>query len=152
MALTFTNDQIKELTQKILDAPTTLASLQADKANLIAQKDQYLATDNTNAVYTNNWLNIINQYHAELKNLNGVTRTDYDPANIQSSGQLADGNIHFPMTMPVWVNFQPKKHASNDGNPIGTYANNENDAIPVATDAISLMKNGFSSGSATTTT
>jgi len=152
MALTFTNDQIKELTQKILDAPTTIASLEADKANLIAQKAQYLATDNTNAVYTNNWLNIISQYHTELKNLNGVSKTNYDTANIQSSGQLADGNIHFPMAAPVWVNFQPKKHASNEGEPVGTYANNENDAIPVANDAISLMKSGFSSGSATTTT
>lgn len=152
MALTFTNDQVKELTQRIVDAPATIASLEADRANLIAQKQKYLETDNTNAVYTNNWLNIINQYHSELKNLNGSERTDYDPNNIQSSGQLADGNIHFPMTMPVWVNFQPKKHPSNEGNPIGTFANNENDSIPVVNDAISFMKNGFSSGSATTTT
>lgn len=151
MALVFTDQQIKDLTALVIEAPTTIASLTNDKANIIAQKAKYLADDDGNAVYTGNWKGIIDAYHDELKYLDGLTRTPYDLNAIDPAARLIDGNIHF-ITSPIWINFQPKVHDSNTGLPTSAFATTEQSAItPVLTD-LALLKTGWTDGAATTTT
>ena len=151
MALVFTDQQIKDLTQFVVDAPATIVSFNNDKANLIAQKAKYLGEDDGNAVYTNNWLNIINQYHEEERYLTGVQRTNYNSADIDPAGRLAPGNIHF-VTSPPWPNFQPKLDPSNIGLPTSPFAATESNAMGLITSNLNLLKTGFSDGAASTTT
>jgi hypothetical protein len=151
MALTFTDPQIVELTQAMVDYPVNLASANSDLANANANQAKILSKDQSNTVFTNNWINIIAQYHAELKYLNGILRTDYNPADIDPAGRLTDPNIHF-ITSPIWVNFQPGVAASNLGNPTSAWTQTENAAITTANTNITLLKAGFTDGAANTTT
>jgi hypothetical protein len=150
MSLTFTDPQIKDLTQGVLDAPNEIAKANIAKAAAITNQAKVLAQDNQNAVYTANWNNIITQYHAEVKYLGGTAYTDYNLANVPIAGQLLDG-IHFPKS-PMWTKFQPKLDASNNGNPTSVWAQTESEAINRATPNITLLKTGFTSGAASTTT
>lgn len=151
MALVFSDDQIKSLTALVLEAPISIASLTTDKANVVAQKAKYLADDNGNAVYTNNWKGIIDAYHDEGKYLDGLTKTPYSLAAIDPAARLIDGNIHF-ITSPIWVNFQPKVHASNTGLPTFSFPTTEQAAINQILTSIALLKTGWTDGAATTTT
>lgn len=151
MALIFTDQQIKDLTQLVINAPLTIASLTNDKANIIIQKAKYLADDDGNAVYTQNWSGIINAYHDELKYLNGIQRTSYDLNSVDPAAKLIDGNIHF-ITSPIWVNFQPKTHTSSTGLPPSVFVGDEQSVLTSITNAIALLKTGWADGAATTTT
>jgi hypothetical protein len=149
MSLVFTDTQLKDLTKGVLNAPANILAAQADQAAMVAQKAKLLVTDQGNETYTNNWLNIIARYHEELKYLNGVTHTNYDSAAIQPAGKLTQPNIHF--NPPTWVKFQPQLHASNNGIPIGAWANTETEAIDRANLYLDYLKNGFTDGAANTT-
>lgn len=151
MALIFTDQQVKDLTQSVLDAPTLIQQANDQAAAAVANKAKKLDQDNQNAVYSTNWINIIAQYHAEMKYLNGVQRTDYNAANIGPAGMLTDPNIHF-ITSPIWTKFQPMVDASNNGNPTSAWTNTEDEALNRATPAIALLKNGWTDGAASTTT
>lgn len=151
MALIFTDQQIKDLTQSVADAPVLIAQAQAQAVAAVVNKQKKLDTDNQNAVYSGNWINIIAQYHAEMKYLNGVQRSDYNPADIEPAGRLTDPNIHF-ITSPIWIKFQPKIAASNNGDATSVWANTETEALNRATPAIALLKNGWTDGAASTTT
>jgi len=151
MALNFTNDQIKELTGQVLAAPDTIASLNNDKAAAVARKNDFLFLDQANEVYTDHFHNLMVQYHAELQYLNGQIRTNYNLADIDSSGRLAPGNPHFPFS-PVWAQFPPKKLDSNEGIPFGVLANTETTATTEINDKLDLLLNGFSDGAVSDTT
>lgn len=151
MSLTFTDAQIKDLTQKVIDSPTLIAQADAQIAATTLNKAKVLASDNQNAVYTTNWVNILTQYHTEIKYLNGVLYTEYDTAQIPLAGQLLNPNIHFP-TSPIWTKFQPKLDPSNTGLPTSVFANTETEALTRINTYFGLLKTGFTDGSGSTTT
>ena len=151
MALDFTDEQIRELTGRVLASPALIAAAIADKAKAVQLKQDWKDLDDANEVFTDNFQNIIDRYHQELKHLNGQLRVNYDLNEIQNAGKLSSGNLHFPLT-PIWINFEPKKDPSNDGTPIGVYASTETFLIGEIDTSLDLMKNGFTDGAISATT
>lgn len=149
--LNFTDEQIRELTARAIAAPEIITQLNVGKANAVALKADYLDLDETNEVFTDNYKNIIDQYHLELKYLNGVEHTDYSTSNIDTAGALSPGNIHFPDT-PIWVGFEPKKHGSNEGSPTSSWVNTEPLAMTDVTTWKNYLVSGFTDGAVTDTT
>lgn len=151
MALNFTDDQLRELTGKVLAAPDIIASLVQDKGKAIDKKNGYLDVDNANKVYTDNFDAIIDAYNNEIKYLDGLTRADYSPALIEAAGKLAPGNVHFPES-PIWVNFPPKLIPSNQGLPTSAFPTTENSVFALINPKLNLLKNGWTDGSNSDTT
>lgn len=146
MALTFTDEQIREATAQVLLAPTLIEKAQKRKTEAIAMKQDFKDLDKTNEVYTNNFHNIIAQYHEELKYLNGSQRTNPILANIDPAARLTQGNVHYPQTPTMWTNFIPKITDDIIGNPAATWASTETEASYRASTTINTMKNGFNPG------
>lgn len=151
MSLTFTDPQLKELTGQALGAPALVASLISSKAKAIQKKADYLFLDNANEVYTNYYANLMTQYHAELKYLNGQDRANYSIPEIANAGKLAGGNIHFPDS-PIWIYFQPKSVNSNLGLPVGAWANTEPSSFAPINTELTRLLTGFTSGAITSAT
>ena len=153
MALNFTDEQIRELTGRVLASPQLIASAILDRAKAVQLKQDWQDLDDANEVYTNHFQNIIDRYHQELKYLNGQIRTNYDLNNIQTAGELAANNVHFPAAPAfTWVGMEPMKVDSNVGLPIGTLVETETFLIGEVTTALDLMKNGFNDGANSDTT
>lgn len=146
MSLVFTDTQIKDISKEYLLIPDDIAKAQVTLAKQDALKAQYLVNDNSNKVFTDNLINIMTQYHEELKNLNGETRTTYQESITVEAAQFLEGNQHFPTTTPVWKNYQPKVAASNNGGPITATVPNESSKIGDFAPALADLLNGFSDG------
>ena len=146
MSLIFTDGQIKDISKEYLLIPDDIAKAQATLAKQDALKAQYLQNDQSNKVFTDNLINIMTQYHEELKNLNGETRTTYQESITVEAAQFLEGNQHFPTTTPVWKNYQPKVAASNNGGPITNTVPNESSKIGDFAPALADLLNGFSDG------
>ena len=91
------------------------------QANTVAKeaietaKVNLLETDGVNGEMMQIYLESCNEYHNELKLLNGVSYTNYDESEIDLGANKSPGNLHFPEN---WINFQPKKIDSSIGLPI----------------------------------
>lgn len=151
MSLVFTNDQIKELTGQVLAAPQKIADLVTNKAKATQLKQDFKDLDDGHAIFTNNTINIINQYHTELKYLNGQARTTYASSSIDPAGRLSPGNIHFSLD-PIWAAFPPQSAPSNTGLPTSVWTDTETAAITNLNQQIALLTSGFTDGAASTTT
>lgn len=149
MSLIFTDAQIKDISKEYLLIPSDIAKAQAtlDKQDIL--KAQYLQNDENNKVFTDNLINIMAQYHEELKQMDGETRTTYQEAILVMAAQFLEGNEHFPTTTPVWINYQPKLAASNNGSPITSTTPNEDTALDDLQPAIDDLINGFTDGAVT---
>lgn len=151
MPITFTDEQIREITGRILEAPTAIEELRRQKEELLKTQQDFLDLDEGNAVYTDFFRNVIVQYHTELKYLNGEERTAPVTADIDPAGQLASGNVYFPES-PIWTKFPPKIQDYLNGNPIGSWPDLEELPIASAQIWIDYLLNGFADGIGNTTT
>lgn len=145
MPLVFTDPQIKELTGQLLATPDKIAQAEKVKTDNVKLKQDFKDLDDTNAVFTNFYHNIISQYHTELKLINGTQKTDPVIANIDAAAQFQPGNPHYPGA--TWPNYVPKISDDMTGLPTSVFTDTEVEAATRATSLIALMKNGFSSGS-----
>jgi len=144
MAIVFTDAQLREMTGQLVNSDAIVQGYQDAKSKAIQMRQDYLDLDDQEAVYTDNWLSIIEQFHTELKLLNSSQRTTYDPTNIDSSAKLSPGNAHFS----DWEGYKPKVIPSNNGNPISTYSGHyEIDRLGRLIDWIGKIKNGFTGAS-----
>lgn len=143
MALNFTDDQIKELSSKILTGPLIVEDANKQVADAELQKQDFLDADGRNEVFTDNMINIIDQFHKELKLLDGTVRTLYDESKIDLGAQLIISE-HFPTNWPF---FFPKVLESNKGLPTSVTVDEiEPEAIDELQKYIDLLVNGFSDG------
>lgn len=150
MGLTFTDQQIKDLSKEHLGIPTEIAKANANIVAVDVLKVELQKKDDANKVFSDNFINILTQYHAELKNLTGPTRTNYTESMIVSAAKLEDGNIHFP-TAPVWAKFQPKVADVNNGNPITDTFPDEQFAVSEVPPPIVPLKTGYADGAVDST-
>ena len=150
MALTFTDQQIKDLSKEHLGIPAEIVKQNANVAATEVLRVDLQKKDDANKVFSDNFINIIKQYHKELKNLTGPTRTDYADSMIVSAAKLEDGNIHFP-TAPVWTKFQPKLADVNNGSPISDTSPDEEIAVGEVPPPIAVLKTGYADGAINTT-
>ena len=148
MAISFTNDQIRDMSKSILTLPNDIATASQVKSSQTAGVADLQKKDDNNKVFFNNFLNICNQYHNELVAMNGTKKATYDPATLDASAHQAPGNLHFPSTPPAsaWTKFQPKVLPENTGQPETSVSGNE-----VAADAqievdLGYFLNGFADG------
>ena len=150
--LTFTDSQIKETTGQMLAAPAKLESQAASQANAANAKAGYLDLDKANAIYTDQYLAIIQAYHDEYKLISGIQKTITSEASITAGGKLDSGNTFFPdaSNPPIWQKFQPFLAPEVLGNPTTTYAATEQAAWTPLQNYITLLETGFTSGSAST--
>lgn len=142
--MNFSDADFKTSSKAILDAPLEIENANAAKADAAVAKADFLNKDNTNKLFFDNVLQIITSYHDELKGLNGVVRTTYDPTLLDDAAQLKSGNLHLGGS---WTNFVPKIHASMNGNPISAVSDHEAYRLPRLTDAIQMLKTGWADGS-----
>jgi hypothetical protein len=143
MPLLFTDEQVKELTGQLLATPDKLAAAEKVKTDNVKLKQDFKDLDDTNAVFTDYYRNIIAQYHTELKYLNGTLKTDPITANIEAAATFQPGNAHYPGA--TWSNYVPKISDDILGLPTSVFADTEVEASSRTTSLIALMKNGFSS-------
>ncbi len=149
MALNFTDQQIKDISKESLTIPISIAALQQTLIDLQILIDGLAAQDDANKVFSDNFINIITQYHIELENLDGTTKTNYSEAILDAGARLADGNEHFPVTPNTWVNFPPKVADSNNGDPTAVNTDNGTTKVAAVEALIDLLKNGFNDGALT---
>lgn len=149
MALTFTDQQIKDISKESLTIPISIAALQQTLIDLQILIDDLAAQDGANKVFSDNFINIITQYHTELENLDGTTKTSYSEAILDAGARLTQGNEHFPVTPTAWVNFQPKLADSNNGDPTSAAPDHEELKVADVQAAVALLKNGFTDGALT---
>lgn len=153
MPLLFNDEQIRELTGQVLQAPDLIARAIEEKEAVVKKQQDFKDLDDAQSVYTGYYDNIITQYHNELAILSGTQRTNPDNSLIDPAGQLAAGNVYLPRGEPVWKPFQPKVNDINNGLPTIAYVGTTEPAqIAWTTTSINLLKNGFTDGAATTTT
>ena len=151
--LNFNEEQIRELTGQVLEAPDLIARAIEEKEAVVKKQQDFKDLDDAQAVYTDYYSNIITRYHTELAVLSGTQRTNPNDALIDPAAQLAPGNIYLPRGEPVWKPFQPKLNDINNGNPTSVYGGTTEPAqIALTTTSINLLKSGFTDGAATTTT
>lgn len=146
MALSFTSEQIKSISDEYLSISSDIAKAQADKAAMIVQKNDMKKEDDKNKVFYDNYKNIVSLYHSELALCVGKKRTNYSDSNIDPAAQLAPGNIHFPND---YRGFSPKYHESLNGLGETQLTEYERMKLPPISNEISLFKNGFVDGNTT---
>lgn len=141
MALNFTEAQLRELTGKLLNAPNDLKNIEGKK-NAAAQIQQdYKDLDDSEIVYFDNWMNIIKNFHDELKYISSEQRSVYPTSLVDPSARLSPNNYHFPET---WQPFKPLIHPSNNGNPLSTYTGDyEEDKLGDFIEWADIIKNGI---------
>ena len=140
MALVFTDAQLRELTGQLINADEKIAGIQKSGEAAGNLKQDYKDLDDQEKIYFDNWLSIIDKFHAELKLLNSSQRTLYDDSNVDSSARLSPGNVHFSS----WAGYKPKVIDSNNGNPISTYSGHyEIERINRIVEWVSKIKTGF---------
>ena len=145
MALDFTDDQIKELSGQVLQGPDLVAEANKQVALIIQQKQDFKDLDEQNTVFTDNMINILDQFHKELKELDGTVKTLYDEANIELAAQLDPSNLHYPAN--TWQFFYPKVLDSNTGLPTSATGDlMEIGAIDDIQEQVDFLINGFSDG------
>ena len=110
MPLLFNDEQIREITGQVLEAPDLIARAIEEREAVIKKQQDYKDLDDAQAVYTGYYNNIITKYHAELAVLSGTQRTNPNDALIDPAAQLAEGNVYLPRGEPVWKPFQPILH------------------------------------------
>lgn len=115
MALTFTDNQIRELTGQVINSDLKIADLQQEKTKIAKIKSDYLSLDNQEKVFTDHWMSCIAKFHAELKHINSTDKTNYvGQSVVESSAKLEPTSLHFPTG---YLNFKPKLGLSNVGLP-----------------------------------
>ncbi len=140
MAIVFTDPQLRELTGQLINADDKIAGIQASGQAASNNKQDFQDLDNQEKVYFDNWLNIIDQFHIELKLLNASQRTLYDQAFVDPAARLSPGNVHFSS----WAGYKPKLVDSNNGNPIAAYSGHyEIDRINRIVEWTGKIKTGF---------
>lgn len=140
MAISFTDEQLRELSGQIVNSDTTVAAYngQAEKAAKI--KADYLSNDEQEAVYTNEFHGITGYFHTELKLLNSEQRTQYDLGQIDPAARQTS-TAHWPSG---YVGLIPKLLDSNNGNPRTTYTGDYETLIdPKLVAWIDRIINGF---------
>lgn len=146
MALNFTDDQLKELSGQVLQGPDVIKQAEDTVAKVQQIKQDFLDLDIQNKVFTDDMLNIIDQFHKELKELSGTVKTLYNEANIELAAKLDPSNPHFPQ--PDWLFFYPKVLDSNAGLPTSTTSDLiEPEQLDEIQRLYNLLVNGFSDGS-----
>lgn len=146
MALSFSNEQLKNLTRETLLLPELINNpdngLKAQKQKIVDAQVSLFETDSQNSVFTTHFSEIAEAYHDELRALNGDQKTSYDNQNILDGGKGT--GPHFPST---WVNFNPKVIPSNTGLPVSANPN-DTELVYAQTfnDVFNELKNGFTDG------
>lgn len=140
MAITFTDAQLREMTGQLINSDEIIKGYQNAGRAATDRKNDYLDLDDQEKVYFDNWLNIIEQFHTELKLLNAEQRTTYNGSDVDPSARLSGGNKHFS----DWGGYKPKVIPANNGNPVSTYTGNfELDRAIRIIDWVGKIKTGF---------
>lgn len=153
MSLTFTDEQIKNLTKDILllptviDNPTEGTGLIQQRQAIIDVKSNLEITDAQNKVYSDHFISVLQAYHDENLQIRGESRTTYSDATLISAG--AGQGAHYPQT---WLQMIPMLLPENNGAPVnGSAGPNEESRVNDFNSQIDLLKNGFTDGTLDTT-
>jgi hypothetical protein len=150
VALTFTDPQIQETTGQMVATASNVAGANANIAKAQKVQQDYLDLDDANRVYTDNYQNIITQYHTELQYLDGEQRTAPNDTDIENAGQLAPGNIYFPSG---WGNIPPSVVPYTTGMPFTEdVIPFEERELPAITQLVTFVQSGLSGGGTSSAT
>lgn len=138
--IALTDSQLQTLSSEYIQFPQQLVSANQGLAAATAAQASFLAKDQNSISFQNHQQNILTQYHWELANLNGQKRSNYDVGNVEKAARMQSGNLHFQQG---WTFLYPKLDQSNIGNPISSYANNENTQIAAFQNIVNIMLNGI---------
>lgn len=125
MSLIFTDEQIKTMSQDILELPKIIdfpldpqtgeggTGLTQQQEGIVADKEALYVTDQQNKVFSDHWKEVSDTYHLELETLSLNLRTNYNPNDLELGGQSIPP--HYTQTHPELV---PIVIPSNNGIPI----------------------------------
>ena len=142
--MTFTDNQIKEITGQILATPGQIDELNNNIAVLKKVKQDYKDLDDTKIVYQQNIATIISKYNEELKYLNGNLYSGPSVTNtITASAFQAWYATYFPNT---WFYLPPKLTTTDLGTSTPTsFSPTEPQRYAAVSSWIDLLENGFPS-------
>lgn len=148
MALIFTDSEIQKISEDIILLPTIIddpvngTGLVQQRDNLQVVLDNLIETDGNNTVFSDEFIRLITLYHAELQQLNGDLKTDYDNADLLAGG--ANLPPHYP---PGYPELNPVILDSNNGLPVTPNSiEDELDEIDDVNFEIDRLKNGYADG------
>jgi len=144
-----TNQQAEEISRKIYDTPSDIQKSEESKQILIADKESKKLEDDVNRQFFLKYLSNVQQYHFELQNIIGETRTIYNENDLISSAKKENGNPHFPLGYTSMV---PMVLSSNNGNPKGLLPYSEITFANYFIRRVNLFKNGYPGSGFTTST
>lgn len=125
MSLIFTDEQIKTMSQDILELPLIIdfpldpqtgeggTGLVQQRENVVADKEALYITDQQNKVFTDHWKVVSDSYHLELETLSLNKRTNYNSTDLENGGQSLPP--HYTQSHPELV---PIVIPTNNGLPI----------------------------------
>lgn len=152
MALSFSDEQINNITKDILvipsviDDPVNGTGFVQQKENLIVVKGELFKTDQDQETIYNYWKNNITLYFSEYDLLASSQGTSYNDADLQEGGK--ERGVHYPFEPQVWIPLIPKLQATNNGTPFNATSTIREDSRRDAVQLnIDTMINGFSYGS-----
>ena len=151
MSITFTDVELRTTSKIILSTPIEIASLNAQKVNVLVGKADALLKDNANIPFYENYKSILEAYYDESVGLNGTTYTKYLDSQLEDAARLKEGNVHYP-TSPAWIRMSPKTNDANVGLPTSINPVNELADMPIITTSISQLVSGFNDGPTTSVT
>ena len=155
--ISFTDDQIKNLSERILSIPIELNGIPAlgvtglyDALNTaIQEKADFLVQDGDKKVFFDNALLAIQKYHEEILAIVGDSRTLYNEADLIASAK--HDLPHYPKE--TWFNAVIQIIDSNNGNPRTAASQPGEDETALALyDAIQSYANGNTPASPLNTT
>jgi hypothetical protein len=150
LALEFTNDQIANMSKGILTLPGEITLSKGNSANQDTNKVDLKKKDDNNKTFYDNYVNIVNQYHSEYKNINGTVKPDYVQTELDKGARLTQDSLHF-LTSPMWTGFKPKLIPSNNGNPVTSDPISEKSQYASWSDDVGVFLNGFTGIASTST-
>ena len=77
MGISFTDDRLVSVSADILNLPAQIETQNQNKDSLNDEKQKIYNKDQDNKLFTDQFIVIVESYHAELKYINSVLRSDY---------------------------------------------------------------------------
>jgi hypothetical protein len=142
MSLSFTDQQLADISLEYIEYPTLRQNLVDSKVGIQQAVDDFFALDEQNKQFTDLYRGLVAQYNAELAQLGeDIYTLPPDEVTLDAGAKRSDN--FFPLT-PLWVNLPPKLIDANFGNPQTPTSSptTENVLITRIQEEIDFLRNG----------
>lgn len=113
-----------QISGEMVDLPQKIATALATQTQLADIKTDLQNQDNSLKIFFDKYNSMCMAYQEERRWLDGTTYTNVTNTDLVNAAQKLSGNKFFPID-GSWINFQPRKHASTEGQATSESTNDE---------------------------